>query len=322
MRKLLRSLAVLLLPILLYYVLFLTFEPNNFFGLRRETPTGAVFGALRGYQRSPTPGILLGDSRFANIENMDAFEKTTKLAFTNLAYGGASLKESLDELDYLLGHYDEIESVVFELSFYTLNQNYSADRFGFIEMALYNPFVYLTNLSYNLEAMQNLVYWLEGRTLYGGKAETQNPANYRFQSWQAPGGERVEIREDILAYLESIAGYTQNWQLDAGEDGQFARLLSTIQRCSDAGIRFTVVLPPIHDDVLQYAVKANGIYDQMLPLIDTLKASPAQVLDYEMTGRPPYGEEMWFDGFHLDYERGLPVWAEQLAGDMAKGRGA
>lgn len=317
MKKLVRNTALLLLPILLYYAVFLAFEPNNFFGLRPKTPAGAVFGALRGYQENPTPGVLLGDSRFANMENMGIFSRVTGREFTNMAYGGASLKESLDELDYLLEHYPDLEEVVFELSFYTLNANYSADRFPFIEKALYNPFVYLTSLYYNLEAMQNCLLWLRGEALYGGASETRDPATDAYIRWQAPGGETVEIRQDIVKYLAAIGTNVQNWELDQSEDGQLARLLSSIAACQAKGIRFVVVLPPVHEAVMDYAIRQNGIYEQMLPVVQALKDSGALVLDYEITNRPAYGEEMWFDGMHLDYNRGLPQWAEQLARDIA-----
>lgn len=319
MKKLLRNVALLLLPILLYYAVFLAFEPNNIFGLRRETPTGAVFGALRGYRQAPTPGVLLGDSRFANIEkeNMELIDRVTGRAFTNLAYGGASLKESLDELDYLLENYAGLEEVVFELSYYTLNANYAADRFPYIEKALYNPFVYLTSLYYNLEALQNCLLWLQGKALYGGASETRDPAADVYIQWQTPGGETVKLRQDIADYLAAIGPNVQNWTLDESEEGQLARLLESIAACQARGIRFVVVLPPVHDAVMEYAIQANGIYEQMLPVLEALRASGAEVLDYEISGRPAYGEEMWFDGMHLDYSRGLPQFAERLAGDLA-----
>ncbi|MDL2252527.1 hypothetical protein LJC49_00435 [Ruminococcaceae bacterium OttesenSCG-928-I18] len=317
MGKLLRNTVLLLVPILLYYGLFLAFEPNNYFGLRAKTPTGAIFGELREYRENPTTGVLIGDSRFANIADMRTINEVTGREFSNLAFGGASLKENLDELDYLLERYPQIEEVVFELSFYTLNANYAADRFGFIELALYNPFAYMTNLSYNLEAMQNLVLWLDGQTLGGGENETRNPVQDRYIQWNPlPGGQEVTIRQDIAKYIEAISVYTENWRLDTGEGNSFDRLLETIEACEEKGIRFTVVLPPIHDAVMEYAVRQNGIYEQMLPLVQQLNESPARVLDYEMTERPVYDEEAWFDGFHLDYKHGLSQWTRQLAEDL------
>ncbi len=318
MKRILRATALLLLPILLYYSIFLAFEPNNYFGLRPVTPTGAVFGSLRAYDKNPTEGVLLGDSRFANIESMEAFNEATGRSYTNLAFGGASLQESLDELDYLLGRYPQIEEVVFELSFYTLNAHYDADRFDFIELALYNPFVYMTNLSYNLEAMQNFMYWMQGVPLYGGAQETRDPETDTSQSWQTPGGETVTIREDVLAHLEHVIESTQGWEIDKSEDGELARLLQVAERCEEAGIRFVVVLPPVHDAAFSYVVQQNGIEEEMHGVLQALQESGAVVLDYEITGRPAYTESHWFDSLHLDYVHGLPLWTQQLAQDLAE----
>ncbi len=317
MKKILRCTTLLLLPIMLYYVLFLAFEPNNYFGIRPVTPTGAVFGSLRAYDKNPTEGVLLGDSRFANIESMEAFNEATGRSYTNLAFGGASLQESLDELEYLLNRYPQIEEVVFELSFYTLNEHYDADRFDFIELALYNPFVYMTNLSYNLEAMQNLVFWLQGVPLYGGAQETRDPQTDLTQNWLAPNGEEVIIREDVLAHLQHVIESTQNWQIDKSEEGELAQLLRVIERCKEQGIRFVVVLPPMHEAAFQHVVQQNGIEQEMQSVIQALNESGALVLDYEITNRPSYTEEHWFDSLHLDYVHGLPLWTQQLAADLA-----
>ncbi len=317
MKKILRCTALLLLPILLYYTVFLAFEPNNYFGLRAVTPTGAVFGSLRAYDKNPTQGILLGDSRFANIESMDVLQEATGREYTNLAFGGASLQESLDELEYLLNRYPEIEEVVFELSFYTLNEHYDANRFEFIELALYNPFVYMTNLSYNLEALQNFVYWMQGVPLYGGAQETRDPETDVVQTWQAPSGESVSIREDVLSHLGHVMDSTENWSIDTSEQAEFARLVSLIERCEEEGIRFVVVLPPIHDAAYTHVVQQNGIESEMQAVLAQLSNTSAVVLDYEITNRPNYTESHWFDSLHLDYVHGLPLWTQQLAEDLA-----
>ncbi len=318
MKKLLRNTALLMLPILCYYIIFLAFEPNNYFGLRQVTPTGAVFGSLRAYEKNPTEGILLGDSRLANIEDMGVLSDVTGREYTNLAFGGASLQESLDELDYLLHRYPEIEDVVFELSFYTLNEGHDANRFDFIELALYNPFVYMTNLSYNLEAMQNFVFWMQGIPLYGGAQETRDPETDVMQSWQAPNGETVTIREDVRAHLENVIESTQGWQVDKSDSGELKRLLDTIERCEQEGIRFVVVLPPVHDAAFSHVIEENGIEQEMHSVIQALQESGAVVLDYEITNRPNYTEQHWYDSLHLDHVHGLPQWTQELAEDLAE----
>lgn len=314
MRKILRAISLLLLPILLYYGLFLCFEPNNFFGLRKETPSGAVFGAIKGYQRNPVPNVIIGDSRLAHLDMAEAGRLAGR-PWANLAFGGASIKEMLDLAEWLTARYP-VEHLLLQPSFYTLNLNYTTDRFDTIETALVNPFAYLTSLSYNLETWQNLGYWLRGEALGGGKAETEDPAAYEWVNYEAPGGEKVRLRTRIAAYLETIAPYTGVWEFN---EAQFTRLLGLIEAWEAEGIKVSIVLPPMHEALLLYDAVPHGIAPVMEEKLAQLAQSPAQLLDYEFTARPNFAEDQFFDGFHLDYLRGLPAFTELLFADLAKG---
>lgn len=316
MKKLLRNIALLLLPILLYYVVFLIFEPNNYFGLRATTPSGAVFGAIREYQKDPVDAIIVGDSRLAHFD-MDLVEEVSGKHYGNLAFGGASLKEQIDLLEWTLENYPGIDEVIFGLSFYTLNGNYASDRFEDIEKALYNPFVYMTNLSYNLDVIDRVRLTLQGEVLDGGEHETEDPADYEYTEFTDPEtGETVLLRSRIVDYMDDIAPYTRDW---TPNEAQFDRLVSLIESCSASGIRFVIVMPPVDDAILKYEVVQTGIVGQMVAMQQQLLDSSALVLDYELTHRPDLREDQFFDGFHLDYERGLPEWTRMLFTDIKNG---
>ena len=99
MKKILRNIALLLLPILLYYIVFIAFEPNNYFGIRQEPLGGTdIIARMRIFQREPENALVVGDSRVAKL-NMDVFEQTLGKPYFNLTYGGSSLTESLDILE-------------------------------------------------------------------------------------------------------------------------------------------------------------------------------------------------------------------------------
>lgn len=313
MKRLLRNIVLLLLPIFLYYALFLAFEPNNFFGIRSTTPSGAIFGALRQYDKNPQDSIILGDSRLAHI-NMEQVEQVAGKPYANLAFGGASLKEQLDELDWLLARYPNINEVVLTLSFYTVNAAYNTDRFETIETALTNPFAYLCSLDYNLLTFDRMLSWLRGETLDGGATETEDPADYQYAEYTNPTtGETVLLRTRIIDYINDISRYTRDFSVNTE---QLERLLNTIESFQAAGIRFIVVLPPMEDTAFQYEVVETGIAAQMEPLLAQLRQTGALVLDYELTGRLTLREDQYFDGFHLDYKRGLPEWTDILFTDI------
>lgn len=316
MKKFMRNLCLLLLPILLYYTIFLALEPNNYFGLRATTPSGTPLGALREYEKNPVNSIIVGDSRMAHFD-MDIVQKTANRPFANLAYGGASFNETLDLMEWWLDEYPNIDEVVVGLSFYTINTAYQFDRIPGLKETLHNPFAYLTNLSFHLETLEQLKAFLAGKPLYGGDSETEDPADYTFLEYETPGGETVMLRSRIAQYIGYIQPRASIWQPDTETINAFIEFVN--RQTTQNGVRFAIVLPPMHSAILEYVVKYYGIEYPMLALIQRLRSeTPALVLDYEISaaGRPDYTDDMFFDGFHLDAKRGLTVWTETLFTDI------
>jgi hypothetical protein len=88
--------------------------------------------------------------------------------------------------------------------------------------------------------------------------------------------------------------------------------VETIETLTARGMRFVVVLPPTHPCMMEYAIKPYGIYGPMVDMVEQLKGTDALVLDYEITDPPNFRDDQYFDGFHLDSERGLPEWTKML----------
>ena len=315
MKKLLRGIALLLLPIILYYIVFIAFEPNNYFGLRAQPFGDDIISRLREYTRAPSDYIIIGDSRLAKFD-MQVAEELSGRPFVNLASGGATLKENLDLLDWSRDNNPNLKEVVLGLSFYTLNKSYNHDRN--IMQAVNNPIVYMTNLTYNINMLSNVsilshnAFAPENEQLAtGGIGETRDPATYTYSTIPNPceGGELV-IREDLADYaLNKISEKTTNWQVNEKE---LERLIETIEKCQEKGIKVTIVLPPVDDSIWNLVICPKGIEQPMLEAIARLRQTGATVLDYEIENRPAFGDDMFYDGFHPDAERGLPVWEEIL----------
>ena len=99
---------------------------------------------VRAYQQAPGTNLILGDSRLAHFD-MQLVNSLTGQPWQNLAFGGASLKETLDLADYILNSGHEVDTLVAEVSFYTLNAGYNTDRFAALEETLNNPLAYCFN---------------------------------------------------------------------------------------------------------------------------------------------------------------------------------
>lgn len=315
MKKILKAISLLLLPILLYYVVFIAFEPNNYFGLREKPFGDDIISRLREYTRNPADYILIGDSRLAKF-NMEQANQLSGRPFVNLASGGATLAENLDLLDWSMENNPNLKEVVMGLSFYTVNLSYNHNRN--IMQAVNNPIVYMTNLTYNINMLANVNIVVrnafaspEEQMATGGTDETRDPATYNFITMEDPckGGE-LTIREDLADYaLDKISEKTQNWQIN---QPQLTRLLQAIETCQQRGIKITIVLPPVEDSIWNLVICPKGIEEPMIQVITSLRQTGVPVLDYEIENRPLFGNELFYDGFHLDAQRGLPLWEKML----------
>lgn len=138
MRDILKKLALLALPVAAYFCVFAAFEPNNYFGLKAFTSSEAPVARLKSYAADPGERIIVGDSRLAHFD-MEQVEAVSGRTRQNLAFGGASLREGVDVVNWALEQNPDLEEVVFGLSFYTVTETYDADRMSTLEKTLNNP---------------------------------------------------------------------------------------------------------------------------------------------------------------------------------------
>ena len=198
MKHILRKTAPLLIPVVVWLAFFIAFEPNNYFGLKSSASSTQPVARVREYQADPGTNLILGDSRLAHIDLDQAAEASGK-EWQNLAFGGASLKETLDLADYILDSGNEVDELLFSLSFYTLNQNYNTDRFASLEETLNNPLAYCFNLEYNVNALTVFLDTLRGTpdTIESGD---WGPADY-----VGDNGETLPLHYKLYTYPQSLA---------------------------------------------------------------------------------------------------------------------
>lgn len=146
----------------MWFVFFAAFEPNNYFGLKASATSSQPVARVPGpTSQEPGTNLILGDSRLAHFD-MARVEQVSGKAWQNLAFGGASLKETLDLADYVLDSGNQVDSLLVEVSFYTLNAGYNTDRFQALEETLNNPLAYCLNLEYNVNALTVAMDTLKG----------------------------------------------------------------------------------------------------------------------------------------------------------------
>ena len=68
MKNILKKLALLAIPVLVWLAVFVAFEPNNYFGLKASAGSSQPVARVRAYQQSPGTHLILGDSRLAHFD--------------------------------------------------------------------------------------------------------------------------------------------------------------------------------------------------------------------------------------------------------------
>ena len=128
MKKILPRLALLAAPFLVYFALFFAFEPYDYFGVKGGASSeDSVITRVRAYLSAPEDAIILGDSRMAHFD-MNAVAEASGRGWSNLAFGGASLNESIDLFYLAAENNPSLNTCYFGVSFYTLRAGDSRNR--------------------------------------------------------------------------------------------------------------------------------------------------------------------------------------------------
>ncbi len=307
MKNIIKKLCILLIPVIVYFALFVYFEPYNYFGLFNDEYAGdSAVARVRSFNLEPANTIILGDSRMAHFD-IDLVEEIVGEDVSQLAFGGASFNESLDLLEYAMDYNDNLKTVYFGASFYTLNESYYKDRMSQIETVTTNPVAYMLNFSYNVEMLNEIRYFLMGQTNVAEKAEgIWSDEDYYYED-----GTKREYRKNLEEYaLNSILPVVTNPEyLYDSED--VLRYIEILKEAREKGITVYTVLPPMDNSIKELVVEELSIEEDIYRFID--EVSPySEVLNYEYNEENIFLEDEFYDGFHLDTVRGLEKFTYML----------
>ena len=124
------------------------------------------------------------------------------------AFGGASLKETLDLADYVLDSGREVDTLLVEVSFYTLNAGYNTDRFATLEKTLNNPLAYCFNLEYNVNALTVAMDTLRGTP------DTIESGDWTDADYLADDGTVLPLHRKLYDYHRHHHAPLQSWALN------------------------------------------------------------------------------------------------------------
>jgi hypothetical protein len=328
-KNILKKLALLGIPLILYFCWFAAFEPNNYFGLRQSSGSTQPIARIRAYEAEPGTNLILGDSRMAHFD-MALVDEASGKEWQNLAFGGASLCETIDLANYVLDSGNKVDELMIGLSFYTLNAKYDTDRMSALQDTLKNPLAYVFNLEYNVNTMTNFTNFLiwarqhsAGQTaLSWAEAQQESETgDWTAADYLGPDGTQYPLHYKLAVYPSVIEEKCQGWALNKT---MLAELEALAARCLDSGVKLVLVFPPMAENVREEVCAPLGIADGMQTFLPTLQSWESTygvtLLDYEWTNPPAFDDDkQFYDGFHLDTVYGLPEWTETLFGSLKNG---
>lgn len=310
MKKIAAVLALLCAPVLVYFGVFLYFEPYDYFGLKGgAVQEDSYITRVRSYLNSPQNAILLGDSRMAHFD-MALVEQVTGRPWSNLAFGGASMNESVDLFELALEENPDIDTVVFEASFYTLREGDARNRTDAILTAVQNPVAYLFNFNYNADMLQNILenvkHWMDPSYIVGEATDT---GHWTDADYVDENGAPLPYRRNLIEYAGTIAGVCEGYAVN---EENLAAVAALAQVCEEKGIRLIYVMPPVDGAIREYVFDGLALWDDLAYIKQTLAATGARVLDFEYEPSVTFTEDQFYDGFHLDIVTGLPEYTRIL----------
>lgn len=310
MKKLCLKLLCIALPFLLYFGVFVAFDPADYFGVNHASTAGnSVVTRVKRFLADPQDAIILGDSRMAHFD-MDLVRRVSGRAWSNLAFGGASMNESIDLFWLAVEQNPEIDAVVFEASFYTLRRGDTRNRTEAILTAVENPVAYLFNFNYNVDMLQNILenvkHWRDPGYVIGEATDT---GHWTDADYVDENGAPLPYRRNLMKYADTIRNVCTGYALD---EENLAALLEVATYCKENNIALTFVLPPVDGAIREYVLDGLGINPSLARIQEALAATGAKVLDYEYQPAVTFTEDQFYDGFHLDIATGLPRYTEIL----------
>ncbi|MBR5805428.1 MAG: hypothetical protein IKY30_01485 [Oscillospiraceae bacterium] len=304
MTKLLKKLALVMLPVVIYFAIFIYFEPYNYFGLKHnEYVSDSAIVRVRNFLADPADVIILGDSRMAHFD-IDLVESIVGEDVGQLAFGGASINESMDLLEYALKTNPDIHTIYFGASFYTLNRNYYKDRMSQIETIATNPLAYMLNFNYNMEMLNEIRWFILGQE----NVHKRDEGIWTEEDYLHEDGTPRKYRKNLQEFAENLYNVCYGYEYDQGD---VDRYLELAQQCKDRGITLYTVLPPLDDSMIDIVVHPLGLEQYIEKFIGQVE-DYTTLLNFEYNETNIFTQDEFYDGLHLDVVRGMPRYTQML----------
>jgi hypothetical protein len=258
-----------------------------------------VFWKMPAYARHPLPNLLLGDSQTARLP-VQILEQDTGEQYSNLAYGGGTLQESVSTF-WFASRRVPLQKVFFGISFMQYNP-YPQDRVKQVEEILRDPLLYFMNS----DVLETTGYDVADAVLH-------------HHVDLAPQMSKDAFWVSQLQYL------TTRYKRKASPQNLTKKIGEIVEYCHRHNASIVFLIPPQHVDA-QRRIRELGVEADYRAFKGDLK-SMAPVYDCDIDSSLTRDRSNYIDPFHLTYEAAArfagdvasehPVWCQILTPDRA-----
>lgn len=274
------------LPFIVYGLLIVAIDPYQRFGtgglapaaLKREIafPMNYAMWKLIEFRRSPSPDILLGDSRMMNLPAA-AIDSVSGRTWCNLAYGGGTMREAIDTFDFAHSR-TRLRRVYIGLDLSTWNGSDLRDRVSEARGAIRNPMIYILN---NNVMRASLAVVKANAT--GHKPAIGKPEGTPEEFWRR--------QLDVTARV-----YFEGWSEPTSYNRDLERIAEI---CRKEDIELSFVIFPTHTD-LQELIPRYGLAEHNVEMRREL-ARFGTVYDFGWANELTKDRGSFTDPFHLTH---------------------
>lgn len=281
MHKFIIRLLIFLIPFILILAINIVIDPFEYFngpglGFDKKDvslPLDYRLYKLNSYRKHPLPNILLGDSRIAAISTGE-IEKVSGRQFYNFAYGGGTLEEALNTIDYA-SEICKLKEIVIGIPFNLFDASNSRESVTQSIKIIKNPSSYFFNYKTSRASLYCCVFMLTGKN-----PVSENPKISKQDFWIR------QLKMSDATY--SNYSYPNNYE---------KKLIELSRWCKEHNVSFKVIIPPTHAD-LQNKITEHHLkneYDKYKQFLHTI----AQVYDYETINYITTDSENFKDPYHF-----------------------
>ena len=291
MKFLFRKIAIFLSPFLIIILFIIIIDPYDLINIShiiddetkvkclnrslKVAPRGYTLWNILAFRRNPTSNIILGDSKFLDIDTLYV-NRYLEGRCSNLSIPGASY-QTLTNLFWMAAKTTKLKNVIFQTSFLSYNEMDKTPLFGTAMEIIRKPYKYFLEWNYLEDSFYVLRYSIiKNDSLVDWKKRVREDLWQRSRKWITSilTNTQYKYPHDFLPELKKIAEY-----------------------CKKENINLIFVIPPNY--IEYHTIIKNAGYEEKYIRFKTDIKSLGKTIDLDQGLPISNQKEYFYDYLHL-----------------------